>query len=257
MNRGVVISIVLLATLGCTSGCKGSPTRPTGGAVPATSVSSPSTQPSPPIVPKDAETFHVSGRVTDEQGRPMIATTVTMRYWVAGRIGVSTALTDASGTYAVTFSSNPWGNADGRGAARAEIMPEGFDWYYRTVMATGPDPVENFRLHRIRRFTPGESIEIPVARDEGDCLGWLYGPCGRARVVAPADGNLTIEAVPLDGGAALPQIEACCFDGNERYGNPVTLPVHAGSETWVEVGQTGPTVVPSATVLVKAWLQPF
>jgi hypothetical protein len=251
MTRAVVIAIVLLATLECTAACKGSPTRPTGVAAPATSVSS------PPTPPPNGETFHVSGRVTDEQGRPMVATTVTMRYWVAGRISVSTALTDETGTYAVTFVSNPWSQADGRGAARAEIITDDYDWYYRTVIATGSDLVENFRLHRIRRLSPGESIEVPVMRDEGDCLGWLYGPCGRARVVVPVEGNLTIEAVPLDGGAALPQIEACCFDGNERYGNPVTLPVHAGSETWVEVGQTGSTVLPSATVLVKASLQGF
>jgi hypothetical protein len=203
------------------------------------------------------ETFHVSGRVTDEQGGPMIATPVTMRYWLAGRIGVSTARTDGSGTYAVTFTANPWSQTDGPGAARAEIITDGYDWYYRTVMATGPELVENFRLHRVRRFSPGESIVVLVTRDEGDCLGWLYPPCGRARVTVPADGNLTIEAVPLDAGAALPQIEACCLDGNERYGNPVILRVTAGSETWVEVGQTGSAVLPSATVLVKASLQPF
>jgi hypothetical protein len=255
MKHAMAITIVLLATLACTGGCKGSPTRPTSAPPPTTTAPTP--VPSPPTVPPNGETFHVSGRVTDEQGGPMIATTMTMRYWLGGRIGVSTALTDTSGTYAVTFTSNPWSQAGGRGAARAEIITDGYDWYYRTVMATGADLVENFRLHRIRRFNPGESIVVPVTRDDGDCLGWLYSPCGRARVMVSADGNLTIEAVPLDGGAALPQIEACCLNGDERYGNPVTLPVHAGSETWVEVGQTGSTVLPSATVLVKASLQPF
>jgi hypothetical protein len=251
MSHAVAITIVLLATLECTAGCKGSPTRPTGAPAPPTSVSS------PPTLPPTGETFHVSGRLTDEQGGSMIDTTVTMRFWLAGRIGVSTARTDSSGTYAVTFTANPWTQTDGRGAARAEIITDGYDWYYRTVMATGPELVENFRLHRIRRFSPGESIVVPVARDEGDCLGWLYGPCGRARIMVPADGNLTIEALPVEDGTALPQIEACCRDGNERYGNPVTLPVNAGSETWVEVGQTGSAVLPSARVLVKAWLQPF
>lgn len=249
--RAVMFTIVLFATLECTAACKGSPTRPTSALEPPTSVSS------SPTLPPNAERFHVSGLVTNEQGSPMIGTTVTMRYWLAGQIGVSTALTDGSGTYAVTFSSNPWGNADGRGAARAEIIADGYDWYYRNVMATGPELVENFRLHRIRRLSPGESIVVPVTRDDGDCLGWLYNPCGRARVMVPADGNLTIEAVPLEGEAALPQIEACCVDGNERDGNPVTLPVNAGSETWVEVGQTGSTVLPSAMVLVKASLHPF
>jgi hypothetical protein len=254
MSPAVVITTVLLATLECTAGCKGSPTRPTSAPAPAPA---PTPVSLPPALPPNGETFRVSGRVTDEQGGPMIGTAVTMRYWLAGHIGVATALTDTSGTFAVTFTSNPWNSAEGRGAARAEIITDDYDWYYRTVIAKGPDLVENFRLHRIRRFSPGESIEVPVTRDEGDCLGWLYSPCGRARAVVPADGNLTIEAIPLDGGAALPQIEACCWNGDERYGNPVTLPVHAGSETWVEVGQTGSSVLPSAAVLVKAWLQPF
>jgi len=255
MRHAALITIVLLATLEGTAGCKGSPTRPTGTPARPTSPSTPVS--SPPTLPPNGETFHVSGRVSDEQGGPLIATTVTMRYWLAGRIGVSTALTDASGHFAVTFTSNPWSSADGRGAARAEIMTDDYDWYYRTVVATGSDLVENFRLHRIRRFSPGESMVVPVSRDEGDCLGWSYSPCGRARVVVPADGNLIIEAVPVESGAALPQIEACCWNGNEHYGNPVTLPVRAGNETWVEVGQTGSTVIPSATVLVKASLHPF
>src|SRR6476620_4248171 len=105
MRHAVVMTIVLFATLACTAGCKGSPTRPTSAPAPPTTPPTPVS--SPPTVPPNGETFHVSGRVTDEQGGPMIASTVTMRYWLAGRIGVSTALTDASGTFAVTFTSNP------------------------------------------------------------------------------------------------------------------------------------------------------
>jgi hypothetical protein len=72
-----------------------------------------------------------------------------------------------------------------------------------------------------------------------------------------ADGNLTIEAVPTQVPAGLPQIEACCLSGNERYGNPVTLPVAAGTEVWVEVGQERPGFTASVSFIVKTSLEPF
>jgi hypothetical protein len=56
--------------------------------------------------------------------------------------------------------------------------------------------------------------------------------------------------------AALPQIQVCCVSGNEVYGNPVTLPVTAGREMWVEVGQLGPGITASASVIVKTSLKP-
>ena len=107
-------------------------------------------------------------------------------------------------------------------------------------MATSPRLVEDFRLLRIKRVTAGGSIVLSVSRENGDCTGWLAGPCGRLRVVAPADGNLTVEAVPTQEPAGLPQIQVCCVGGDERYGNPVTLRVNAGEEMWVEVGQQRP-----------------
>ena len=58
-------------------------------------------------------------------------------------------------------------------------------------------------------------------------------------------GNLTLEAVPTEAA-----IEVCCFGGAERYGNPVTLPVTAGAEVWVEVGQpSGPPGARSGGVI--------
>ena len=124
-------------------------------------------------------------------------------------------------------------------------------------MATGPHLVENFRLQRVKSMTAGDSIVLSVAPDNGDCLGWLYGPCGRVRVAAPADGNLTVEAVLTQGSAGLLQLEVCCVSGNERYGNPVTLPVTAGTEVSVEVGQSAAGVTTSQTVAVKTSFQPF
>ena len=149
------------------------------------------------------------------------------------------------------------GTSGSRGAARVEVVAEGYEWYWRTVLATVPRLVENFRLQRVKRMTAGDSIVLSVAPDNGDCLGWLYGPCGRVRVAAPADGNLTVEAVLTQGSAGLPQLEVCCVSGNERYGNPVTLPVTAGTEVSVEVGQSAAGVTASQTVAVKTSFQPF
>jgi hypothetical protein len=62
--------------------------------------------------------------------------------------------------------------------------------------------------------------------------------------------------VPTDNRAALPQVEACCFGGDPQQGNPVTLHVDAGSETWVEIGQSSSGSFPAPTVLVKTSLKP-
>jgi hypothetical protein len=108
-------------------------------------------------------------------------------------------------------------------------------------MATAPRLVENFRLNRVTRIPAGDSVVLSISPDNGDCLGWLLGPCGRARVTVPVSGNLTLEAVAAGVPGGRPAIEACCVGGNEVGGNPVSLPVVAGTEIWVEVGQpSGP-----------------
>jgi hypothetical protein len=42
---------------------------------------------------------------------------------------------------------------------------------------------------------------------------------------------MTVEAA-TQPGAEQPQVEVCCVSGNERYGNPVTIPVTAGTATY-------------------------
>src|SRR4029079_1451563 len=112
-------SVVAVALVIVAAGCKGGgPTTPTG--TPASS---------------SGETFEVSGVVTNEQGVPVAGAAVTMAYWLSGRIGRPSVLTDASGGYAIKFSSNPWMSTNGRGAARAEVVADGYDWYWRTVVA--------------------------------------------------------------------------------------------------------------------------
>ena len=92
---------------------------------------------------------------------------------------------------------------------------------------------------------------LTVSPDNGDCLGWLYPPCGRARVTVPAAGWLTVVAEPQDAGAARPDVQACCVDGDERYGNPVRIPIARPIDIDVEVGQKGPPGTVSASVTLR------
>lgn len=234
LGGSAVAVVVVIVAVGCEGG---GPTRPTG-------------------TPRPGEPFEVTGVVTDARGAPVGGASVTMAR-VEAR---PSAVTDASGAYRIGFSATPRVNA-GTGSgflARAEIVADGYEQYWRNVMATSPHLVEHFRLHRINRITAGDSILVSVTPDNGDCQGWLYGPCGRVRIAAPADGNLTIEAVPTQNGAALPQLEVW---SEGPYGNPLSLPVKAGTEVRVEVGQPGtgpqPNFTTGESVMVKTSLEPF
>ncbi len=252
-QRGHLLFAFAVIAGGTAAACHGGgPTTPTS-ARPATP---PPTSTGTPAA-SSGEPFDVTGVVTDEQGAPVAGAAVTMAHWLAGTLYRPAVLTDASGGYAFQFSSNPWMSAEGRGAARAEVIADGYDWYWRTVPAASPHVVENVRLQRIKRIPAGGSIVLSVTAENGECLGWLYGPCGRMRVAAVTDGNLTIDANPTAASAARPQLQVCCLSGDDRYGNPVTLPVAAGVELWVEVGQTAAGVVPSQTVITTTSLQPL
>ena len=85
-------------------------------------------------------------------------------------------------------------------------------------------------------------------------VGWLWGYRKESEFLyqllglsALADGRLTIEGDLMEEQASLPALQVCCVSGNERYGNPVTIPVTARTEVYVEVGQTGAGVVAGQT----------
>jgi hypothetical protein len=227
------VGIVFLVTVA--AGCKGSePIAPTGTSRPG-------------------EAFEISGIVADAQGVPVTGAYVTM----ASMDGRPSVLTDATGAYRIGFTArvNPGGSSF---VARAEIVAEGYETYWRSLTATSPHLTEHFRLQGINRVTAGDSIVVSVTRDNGDCQGWLYGPCGRVRVVAPADGILRAEAAPTQEGASLAVLEVW---SEGPYGNPVTIPVRAGTEVRVEVGQPGAGPAAGFTtgesVVVKTSLAPF
>jgi hypothetical protein len=95
-------------------------------------------------------------------------------------------------------------------------------------MPTSSSLVENFRLRGIQLITAGDSLVLSIAPDDGECSNDAFdGPCRIVRVAAPADGTMTVEVLSTQPGAAPPQVGVCCVSGNERYGDPVTLPVTA------------------------------
>ena len=123
--RTLVFASTLAVTV-CVIGCRGrsnSPTGPSDTQSPATGTP-PSSMPSP----TNGETFAVTGVVTDDLGAPIAGVPVTMSHWLGGRVFRPTVLTDASGHYAIEFSSNPWTNTSGRWTAKAEIITEDYDW---------------------------------------------------------------------------------------------------------------------------------
>ena len=111
-------SFALRMMLVCLTACDGrGPATPTGAAP-----------------PPNGEPFEVTGVVTDDQGVPLADAAVTMRYWLGGFVKAPSVLTEASGGYTISFTSNPWMmGTGGRGAARAEIFAEGYEQYERTV----------------------------------------------------------------------------------------------------------------------------
>lgn len=238
MSKYIFAAVALLLLTGA-AGCReASPAAPSGS---LSAVSS-------------GERFDVTGVVSDDAGTPLAGIVVKMRFWLGGFIKSPAALTDAAGAYKIVFNADPWNEpARGRAAARAELILDGYEWYYRTVYATAPQIVENFRLHRLQRIAPGESAMLPLAPDDGMCvteLSWtLATVCRTVRVTAQASGTMTVQAISSgDGGQ--PLVSVCCVSGNDRGGNPVTLPVTAGTEFTVEVGLTGSISKPQS-VLVK------
>jgi hypothetical protein len=181
-----------------------------------------------------------------------------MRYWLGGRIKSPAALTDAAGAYKIAFTSDPWKEgSDRRGAARAELNVDGYEFYQRTVYATGSQLVENFRLHPLRQIAPGESVVLTMSADDSMCafgLSWtLAKVCRTIRVAAQPHGSVTFQAIS-QGDQGEPLVSVCCVSGDDAYGNPLTLPATAATEFTVEVGLL--TAETTQSILVKTSFDP-
>lgn len=142
----LALAVAVLVAGGCGHG----PTSPSGAQ--SSSLGTASTS--------SPETFAVTGIVTDEQGGPVAGAKVTMSHYESGRMSRRAVLTDGGGRYAITFPASPWTQPSGRFAARAEVVADGYDWYWRNVSAVDSQRVENFRLVRIKRIAAGDMIAV-------------------------------------------------------------------------------------------------
>ena len=109
--------------------------------------------------------------------------------------------------------------------------------------------MENVTLRPIAQVQAGDQLSLVLTPDNGLCGSFFVGPCARVWVHAPADGNLTIEAVSTRDPSARFGIVA-----DEVGGNPVTVRVTRGAEVWTEVGAADGA---TQTVVVKTSFQPF
>ena len=217
LSAWAVASVLLIFAAGCHNGSPASPS-PAGRA--------------------PGEPFEVTGVVADERGTPMAGATVTMGYWLGGFVQRPSVPTDATGSYRIGFTANPLGSGF---VARAEVVAEGYEVYWRSLRRTGATAfTENFRLDRIVRITAGDSIVLRVPTDVGACVGWVAEVCPVVRVTVPSQGLLTIAVEPIGESAERPPVEVCCIGGDERGGNPITVPVSPDDltvdELYVKVG---------------------
>jgi hypothetical protein len=187
--------------------------------------------------------FEMTGVVTDE-GRPVPGAKVTVILDPYMSDGTEpSVLTDGSGGYQVNFTGVPGGNRGPAGTeqavAFAQVEAPGYERFARYVLGTTPHLVENFHVHPIRRVTAGESAVLTIAPDDGVCAIDVTPAreliCGFVHLLAPRDGIMTVAAVPTQGAAALPVVEAYGGNTGSAPANPTALRVAAGIEYTVEV----------------------
>ena len=194
-----------------------------GSAVPTTP-----TPPSP--VPPSSAGAVLSGRVTDRAtSAPIAGARVTASY-----PGNLSATTDGLGNYRLNglpaHFAIVWATADNY---EADVH------YFRSES-------QDFRPYPIKRIAPGNSALVTVSPDDPLCANNMTSPgegadyvCQIVRIVAPIDGTMTLEAMPLDGGERpLLVVEAgwgqprCC---SQRLENPTSIKVTAGTEVIAHV----------------------
>ena len=250
---------VVLLPIAIGAACNGRPpTTPTRRGEPVSTGPVPVPAPAPPFGLPPA-TVEMTGVVRGDDGSPLVAAKVTVSALASSAPGTwysyASAATNALGAYTLRFSgvsgvlTGPAGTQTA--VAFAYVSAEqcttlatlptcGYEPDYRYVLSATP-LIQNFRLHRVSMITAGESTVLTVAPDDTICVNNVQDMhpwpnefvCRTVRVVAPADGVMTLEAVPVDAGTAPPNLEVetvgdivCC---SERIANPASLPVTKGT----------------------------
>jgi hypothetical protein len=224
-TRTEAANALILGTLLLAAGCGNE----------ATTVTAPPTS--------DTTNFAVTGVVTNDQGVPVGGAVITMAqgaypHWPS-------TVSDASGAYLIAFPTT----ATGGFVARAQVVAEGYELYWRGLYATSSNSlVASFALYPIKRVPAGNSIVVGFPSDVGECTGWVAARCGIIRVTVAHGGTLTVQVTPEDRSAAQPALEMCCVGGSEIYGNPLTLSVDGGESTVLIALQRGSTAAESFVV---------
>jgi hypothetical protein len=190
--------------------------------------------------------FELTGAATDDEGRPVANADLYLDFTVSDVPGTfyahASGVTNGAGFYRIGFTAVPNAMAHGSTAFACLRGKSGYTDDCQWIPATTHDAFRSFRLNRIKRIAAGESTSVTVAPDDTVCvnnvqdspgLGQDY-VCRSVLIVAPADGLMTVEALPTQGGGRPPlEVETrgaagpCC---NERMGNPTSIPVTAGTE---------------------------
>jgi hypothetical protein len=208
------------------------------------------TQPSPPpplppaLAPGLAD-YHLSGVVTDDEGAPRANVNVHLTYLESlERFAIYSNVqtrTDGQGFYMLDFKAVPLPGARPAGLLNAIAFASarddagGYEGDHQYITATTSSISKNFRVSRFKRVTAGGEMPLTIRPDSPICNNdtqdmhpwpteWV---CGIVRVVAPADGMLSVTAVAVDGGSAPSLLQPNApfdFDFNGT-------PVKAGSET--------------------------
>jgi len=219
--------LCIAMSVAVTAACGSTPTSP-----------APTPAPTPAPSPAPAPTitrYHVTGRVTQENGSPLSGAGVEVDYREGGG-GFSDpparchslgcwlfARTDPAGNYDVTFEPGPGPIFLGQGAGVIYGLMEGFATNTQLLPRGSAEIVQNLRLRPVRRIDVGQSIEVTVEPDSSLCsdLEDLYAlsyRCEFVDVVAPTPGTLLVELRGSVGGV----VPTVFWTTSGNYTGPIT-----------------------------------
>jgi len=172
------------------------------------------------------------GAVVEPDGQAVPGAVIT---WLYGG-QPSTAVTDATGVYDLTFDSQP------PEVVRLTVEKDGYEPTVLFVAAEGKAEVRrDLHLHRIQRVAAGVLVRLSIGPSDSRCgvvatdldANSEKWPCRRLRFVPSSSGVLRISV--KDEGASPKyriQLAANPSDGNQSY---FSTPADAGSEAVVDL----------------------
>jgi hypothetical protein len=226
--------LMLAVFLAASGACDSNPARP--------SIQPP--PPPPPVPGLVLAPFHISGVVTDADGRPLPnAKVVINRYTLISDgkavtpVTWSETRTDVRGRYEMDIEAvrnpfrKPWlSNIVGFGFARIDTREYPDDFQFLTSATS--TVVRNFRLNRFVQLAAADSATVTFLPDDSVCRDDFQETlCRYLRITAPADGTLTVDVAPLNGAATAlvmllddTEVDIACPCGPRT----VSYPVKAG-----------------------------